>query len=227
MKERILICDMSPSLGRLLVRSFINTGIQADFCRGSLSAIKNAMSKKKYSSLLFFAFSPDEQLLDFAKASAESGIKVFVGLYSGSASVHRSFRSAGVSASFTMPCSVRGMCVSVLMRIGNTKDILSQIEIFLEETGFPRRLKGFAYLAGMSTACLTAPERLWGGLSELYSETAEKLFTEPSLVERAVRNLSAHATENGSVSRLTEGRLTVKPTNTELICAVCDKFTRR
>ena len=227
MKERVLICDISPSLGKLMARRFANTGIPADFCRGSISSISKIMAAKKYSCLLFFAFSPEEQLLELVKSTVESGIAVFVGLYTSSAAVHRSFRNAGAAATFTMPSSVSIMCRRILIRIGNTDTVLSQIEVFLEETGFPRRLKGFAYLASISTACISAPERLWGGMSELYAETADKLSTKPSLVERAVRNLSTHAVENGSVSRLTDGRLTQKPTNTELICAVCDKISRR
>lgn len=227
MKERVLVCDISPSLGKLMARRFANTGIPADFCRGSISSISKAMAAKKYSCLLFFAFSPDKQILELVKSTAESGIIVFVGLYTSSAAVHRSFRNAGAAATFIMPCSVRNMCTKIMIRMGNTDNIISQTEIFLEETGFPRQLKGFAYLARLSTACLQAPERLWGGMSELYGETAEKLSTAPSLVERAVRNLSTHAAENGSVYRLTDGRLSQKPTNTELICAVCDKISRR
>ena len=226
MKERILVCDTSPSLGKLMVRRFANIGISADFCRGNISSVSRAMAAKKYSCLLIFAFSSEKQLLELIGSTVGKGIHVFAGLYTSSASVHRSFRSAGAAATFTMPCSVRIMCKRIIMRIGNNDTILSQIEVFLEETGFPRRLKGFAYLANISTACIAAPERLWSGMSELYGETAEKLSTEASRVERAIRNLSAQAAENGSVSLLTEGRLAEKPTNTELICAVCDKFSR-
>ena len=226
MKERILVCDTSPSFGKLMIRRFANIGISADFCRGSISSVNRAMAAKKYSCLLVFAFSSDKQLLELVSTAAEKGILVFTGLYTSSASVHMSFRKSGAAATFTMPCSVSIMCKRIIIRIGNTDNILSQIEVFLEETGFPKRLRGFAYLARISTACIAAPERLWGGMSELYGETAEKLSTEAARVERAVRNLSAHAAENGSVSLLTEGRLAEKPTNTELICAVCDKFSR-
>ncbi|WP_455529560.1 sporulation initiation factor Spo0A C-terminal domain-containing protein [Ruminococcus sp.] len=226
MKERILVCDTSPSLGKLMARRFANMGISADFCRGNISSVSRAMAAKKYSCLLIFAFSPEKQLLELVSAAAEKGIHVFAGLYTSSASVHRSFRNAGAAAAFTMPCSVRTMCKRIIMRIGNKDTILSRVEVFLEETGFPKRLRGFAYLANISTVCLAAPERLWGGMSELYGETADKLSTEASREESAIRNLRDQAAENGSVSRLTDGRLAEKPTNTELICAVCDKFSR-
>ena len=226
MKERLLICDSSPSLGRILAQSFANIGIPADLCRNSSYAVNTALSSREYSCILFFAYSPEERLLDLISQTVKNGVSVFMGLYTSSPSVHRAFRNAGAAYTFIMPCSVKIMCKRIIMRIGNSDTLLSQIEIFLGETGFPRRLRGFACLASISTACIAAPERLWGGMSQLYCETAEKLSTEPSCVERAIRNLSSHAAENGSVSLLTEGRLAGKPTNTELICAVCDKFSR-
>ena len=176
--------------------------------------------------MLIFAFSDDDQLLCLVRQASDNGIPVFAGIFTASAAVSRAFRNAGAAAVFVLPCSFRSMCKAILLRTGSSDDLYSQMRIFLEETGPPHRLNGFGYLASIAATCLTAPERLWGSMSGMYRDTAESFSTSASLVERAMRNLGAHAAENGSLARLTEGRLAERPTNTELICAACDMFTR-
>lgn len=104
--------------------------------------------------------------------------------------------------------------------------LLPMIEIFLEEYGFPRNLKGFYFLAKASELCLREPGRLWGGMGGICEEVARNFTTGPSLAERAIRNLSGHLIQGSAMYRLTEGRFDQRPTNTELICAVCDMFSR-
>ena len=168
-----------------------------------------------------------EKILSLLKDAADSGMTAFAGLYSSSVSDHNEFRRQGAALTFSLPCSLVSLCKSILIRAGSRNTLLSQMEIFLEGTGMPRKLKGFGCLADISVLCLESPERLWGGIMGIYEETAGKLSVNASQVERAVRNLGDHAAQNGAISRLTEGRLSDRPNNTELICAVCDGFTRR
>ena len=227
MKERLLICDCSPGLGKLILRRFVSMGIAADCCRGSIASIHRALSAKKYTCILVFAFFPDEKILSLLKDAADSGMTAFAGLYSSSVSDHNEFRRQGAALTFSLPCSLVSLCKSILIRAGSRNTLLSQMEIFLEGTGMPRKLKGFGCLADISVLCLESPERLWGGIMGIYEETAGKLSVNAAQVERAVRNLGDHAAQNGAISRLTEGRLSDRPNNTELICAVCDGFPRR
>ena len=226
MEKDLLICDDSASLGRLLARRFINMGIRSDCCRSSLKQIQQKMSDNVYHGVLLFAFRPDEKLLSFISQAKPDGLSVFAGLYTPSSSVSEQFRKAGVMRCFIMPCSVSSICRSVMLRLGTKEELLPQIEIMLAEIGFPQNLSGFYYLAKAAEICTVSPERLWGGMSGIYSEIAENYSTKPALVERAIRNLSVHICKNEVLSTITEGRLTEKPTNTELICAVCDIFSR-
>ena len=226
MATKLLICDNTAALGRVIARKFMNMGIPSDCCRDSLSVMEKSLQSGGYNGIVLFAFRPDEKLLSFIASAKSRGISVFAGLYTSLGSIRRAFLQAGAVQCVTMPCYVNTLCNRVMLRLDYPAELLPRIEIVLEETGFPRRLGGFCCLAKACELCIRAPERLWGGMSELYGETAEKLSTEASRVERAIRNLSAQAAENGSVSRLTDGRLAEKPTNTELICAVCDKFSR-
>ncbi|MCR5601749.1 MAG: sporulation initiation factor Spo0A C-terminal domain-containing protein [Ruminococcus sp.] len=226
MEKDLLICDDSASLGRLLVRRFINLGIRSECCRSSLNQIQKLTSASVYHGILLFAFQPDERLFSFIKKAKQNGTAVFACLYTSSASVHESFRKAGVIRCFTMPCSVSELCRSVMLRLNASEELLTQIEIVLEEAGFPPKLSGFYYLAKACELCMNSPERLWGGLIGIYNEIAENYSTKPSLVERSMRNLGAHICQTDTLSQITDGRLTEKPTNTEMICAVCDMFTR-
>ena len=227
MEKDLLICDDSVSLGRLLARRFINMGIRSECCRSSLRLIQKLMSENIYHGILLFAFRSDEQLMHFISQAKQSGISVFVGLYTSSSAVSERFRKAGAMRCFIMPCSVSTLCRGIMLRIGTTEDLLPRIEIFLEETGFPRRLGGFCCLAKACELCIRAPERLWGGMSGIYAETAECFSGTSSSVERSLRLLGEAAGENGTLSRLTDYQISQKPTNTELICAVCDAFFRK
>ena len=226
MEKDLLICDDSVSLGRLLARRFINMGIRSECCRSSLRLIQKLMSENIYHGILLFAFRSDEQLMHFISQAKQSGISVFVGLYTSSSAVSERFRKAGAMRCFIMPCSVSTLCRGIMLRIGTTEDLLPQIEIMLEEIGFPQNLSGFYYLAKAAEICMISPERLWGGMGSIYTEIAETYSTKPALVERAIRNLSAHICKTDALSIITEGRLSEKPTNTELVCAVCDMFSR-
>lgn len=226
MRSHLLICDSSPALGRIIAQRCINMGIAADCCRPSTQSILQRYDYQSHTAVLIFAFRADEKLLGFIRKASESGVTVFAGLYSPSAALRRSFRNAGAARIFTMPCSAAEICSSMLLRLMPDSSTSERIELFLEETGFPRHLSGFHYLAKAAELCMKAPQRLWGGMSGIYEETAGAFSTSPSLVERAMRNLGSHILENGALMRLTEGRLDEKPTNTELICAVCDTFSR-
>lgn len=226
MKGILLICDDSPSLGKLISRRFMNMGIPSECCKSSMTSIRSKVSDGKICGIILFAFRPDEKLLDFIRQLSENGILVFAGLYTTSAPVHNSFRRAGAARCFTMPCPTGSLCRTVIRYTECDGSLISHLELLLEELGFPRRLSGFYYLAKAAEIAINAPERLWGGMKDIYDEIASEYSTKASLVERAMRNLADHAFKNGASARLTEQRLIEKPTNTELICALCDMFSR-
>lgn len=226
MKADLLICDNSAALGRLLARRFINMGIRCECCRSSLNQLQDLTSSFTYNGILLFAYRADEQLINFIRKISHNGTKVFTGLYTSSAAVNYSFRQAGTVRCFTMPCSLSMLCRAVMLRLNAKEGLLPQIEIMLEEFGFPQKLSGSYYLAKAVEICLGSPDRMWGGMGSIYSEIAQAYSTKPALVERAIRNLGSHICKNDVLYHITEGRLTEKPTNTELICAVCDIFSR-
>lgn len=224
---KLLICDDTAALGRLLAHRLINMGIPSECCRGSLSVMAEKLGSGGYNGIILFAYRPDEKLLGFIGSAHSKGVSVFAGLYTSLTSVRRSFLSAGALYCFRMPFSVSSLCRTVMLRIDAPPELLPQIEVFLEEAGFPRQLGGFCCLAKVCELCINAPERIWGGMSGIYEETAEAFHTTAAAVERSLRSLGANAAVSGALSRLTDRRFTQKPTNTELICAVCDAFFRQ
>ena len=226
MNGYLLICDESQSLGRLLARRFMNMGMPSECCKSSIASIKSRLSNGNIYGSILFAFRPDDDLLELIRHISESGISVFAGLYASSASVHERFRRAGAVRCFTMPYPVSSLCRTVIRYTECGKSLISHLELLLEELGFPRRLSGFYYLAKAAEITINAPERLWGNMNGIYEEIAQTYSTKASPVERAMRNLADHAFKSGASARLTEHRLVEKPTNTELICALCDMFSR-
>lgn len=226
MRKNLLIFDSSAAIGRIIAQRCMNAGLTAECCRPAINEILRRAPFGEYDGILLFTYRADERLLKLVRDTTEKGRSVFIGLYTPSAAVRRHFRQAGAEEIFIMPCSVPDICSSILLHLSCGSSAIERIELFLEETGFPRRLSGFHYLAKAAELCINAPHRLWGGMGSIYEETAESFSTSPKLVERAMRNLSSHILENGALTRLTEGRLAEKPTNTELICAVCDMFSR-
>lgn len=226
MKDYLLICDNSASLGRAVAHGFMTMGIPSRCCKSSLLHIRRAISKGNVCGVVLFAFTGDERLFGFIRQAKDMGIPVFIGIYSSSPALQQDLRRAGAADCFTMPCSLNELCRRTVLRLDSVVDTTERIEIFLEELGFSNRLGGFFYLAHAAAIALESPEKLWGGMNDIYQEVADACSTSASLVERAMRNLAAQAFESGAVFRLTNGRLTEKPTNNELICAVCDMIAR-
>ena len=226
MNEKLLICDDTASLGRFIASRFINMGITSECCRGNLSVIQESLRNGRYKGILLFASRPDDKLLSFISDAKSMGISVFAGLYISLSGVQKSFLEAGAALCFNMPCSVSKLCRTVMLRLDKPDALLPAIEVFLEENSFPRQLSGFCYLAKACELCMLSPDRLWGGMGGIYQEVALHFSASSSVVERSLRTLGEKVSLSGALSRMTEHRLSQKPTNTELICAVCDAISR-
>ena len=227
MNGGLLICDNSLGLGRVISRRFMKMGIPSECCKGSISVMQAKLSRDRHTGVIIFAMQPERKLMSFIGQAKEMGIPVFAGLFTHLAGVHMKFRSAGVICTFTLPCSADNICRGVMLRLDADDSIQCRLKIFLEESGFPRKLSGFGYLARAAEIFMSEPDKFWGSLCGIYGEIAEEFYTKPSLVERSMRNLGKKTMENGALERITEGRITQMPTNTELICAVCDAFFRQ
>ena len=114
MKGNLLICDDSPSLGKLISRRFMNMGIPSECCKSSMASIRSKVSDGKICGIILFTFRPDEKLPYFIKQLTKNGISVFAGLYTTSAPVHNSFRRAGAARCFIMPCPTGSLCRTVI-----------------------------------------------------------------------------------------------------------------
>lgn len=224
--QRLLICDSSMTLGRIFLDRALNMGMLPECCRNAPAVIRRRYKPEKYDGILIFAYREEPELLSFIREASEKGTRIFAAIFSSSDTIRSSYIHAGSELCFSLPFSAESIWNAIALRLSSDEGLAPQIELFLEETGFPRRLSGFCYLAKASELFIQSPDRMWGGLIDIYEETAEAFSTDASLVERAIRNLGTQISASGTLSRLTEGRLTEKPSNTELICAVCDIFAR-
>lgn len=227
MKKEVLICDSSRSLGKMISRRLMSMGLPSDCCKSTLDDMHSFLCAGSYRTVIVFAFRPDERLLDFITLAGRRGATVFTGIFAPSAAIQKRFLQAGTFRCFSMPCHIGSLCSMVIQNINVSAGKAFNPESFLEELGFPRELKGFHYLCRAAGLCMDAPGRIWEGMNTLYEDIAAHFGTRASSVERDLRNLACHAFRNGAVMRLTEGRFSQNPTNTELICAVCDMLAKQ
>lgn len=227
MKKEVLICDSSRSLGKMISRRLMSMGITSDCCKSNIAEMQSCFHAGDYRAVIVFAFRPDDKLLDFIGQAENSGAAVFAGIFTPSEALRKRFLQAGARKCFPMPCLAGELCRIVIQNIGIPASRTVSPESLLEELGFPRELRGFHYLCRAAEICTASPERIWDSMSGLYEDIAAHFGTKAMLVERDLRNLADHAFRNGSVLRLTGGRLTEKPTNTELVCAVCDMLIKQ
>ena len=119
------------------------------------------------------------------------------------------------------------LIVTETMKGNGYHDVITMIPEFLVSCGFKRNLKGFDYLVYAVEVCVLDPERLTNLVTGLYPEIASHFCTDWKIIERSMRNLAKQAYENGAFYRMTDGDFRGKPTNYEMICAVCDAFSLR
>lgn len=227
MKKEVLICDSSQALGKIISRRLMSMGLPSDCCKNTIDDMQSCLSAGSYRIAIVFAFRPDEKLLELIGTAKQHGTAVLAGIFAPSAAVFKRFLQAGALRCLPMPFPTGELCRIIVQNIGVSGSSSVQPDIFLEELGFPRRLRGFHYLCRATELCTLSPERIWNGMTALYEEIAAYFGTKPSLVERSLRNLAEHACVNGSVLRLTGGRYSGKLTNTELVCAVCDMLAKQ
>lgn len=228
MEKKILICDSSRSLGKMISRRLMGMGLPSDCCKSSVADMQSFLCAGSYRAVIVFAFRPDEKLLDLVSLAEKSGAAVYAGVFAPSSASMNRFLQAGAFRCFPMPCPIGSLCSMIVQDTGISAGGAVQPESFLEELGFPRNLRGFHYLCRAAKLCMEAPQRIWEeGITALYEDIAAHFGTKAGLVERSLRNLADHAFRNGAMQRLTDGRFSEKPTNTELICAVCDILTKR
>ncbi len=110
------------------------------------------------------------------------------------------------------------------------KNIDVAVTNLIHEIGIPAHIKGYIYLRDAIIKVINQVDLLGGITKELYPSIAEKYNTTPSRVERAIRHAIEVAWNRGNIDVIndlfghTVNRERGKPTNSEFIAMVADKF---
>ncbi len=109
-------------------------------------------------------------------------------------------------------------------------DLEIQVTDIIHQIGVPAHIKGYQYLRDAILMAIADEEIINAGTKRLYPSVAQKHGTTPSRVERAIRHAIEVAWDRGDVDVLNSyfgytihtGR--GKPTNSEFIAMISDKF---
>lgn len=109
-------------------------------------------------------------------------------------------------------------------------DQISRVSTMMRELGIPAHIKGYLYLKDAVVMVVDRIELLSRVTKELYPTIAEKHYTTPSRVERAIRHAIEVAWDRGNMDYIQEvfghtiSQEKGKPTNSEFIAMVADRL---
>lgn len=231
MTKRILVGNSSYSIGKAVSEELNSLGFEVVCRSGGFQAIRSELSRRDFSAVLLFTSGNDESVFELMHEILRNyqGIKIFIAVYVSNAGTLRRFLEAGASKCIVLPIPVKKICRIVfdqLEYVGGGK-IRPEISGFLADAGFPQYFRGFYYLCAAVELCLAEPDRLSDIIDRVYSQVAERFGVSAEIVERSIRHIAKQACKTRAVNWLTEGQISGKITNYELICAACDSLVSR
>ena len=230
MAKCILVWNSSYSIGKAVSEELNSLGFEV-VCRSSgLQTIPVELSRREFSAVLLFTSGNDASVFELMHDILHNyhEIKIFIAVYAGNAGTLRRFLQAGASKCIVLPVPVKKICRIVfdqLEYVGGGK-IRPEISSFLADAGFPQYFRGFYYLCAAVELCLAEPDRLSDIVNRVYGQVGERFGVSAEIVERSIRHIAKRACEKRTINRLTEGQMSDKITNYELICAACDSLVR-
>ena len=223
MKINVIVCDNTEPICRYIAKKLLKAGINAVCSRCGHDDVYRSIAEVQPTVIILMVYNADDTY-DFIAELKEKypDIHIFTGAYSSIMDVHYKLIEYGADYSFFMPVNSELLIDAIFQTIAKEKKSPFEevIEEYLTEVGFSPKLNGFRYLSAAIEMCFNEPELLSGKVCEIYSRIAEKFRTEAKLVERSLRTLSEKAHSEGALSLFYDR----KPSNSELICIVCDSF---
>lgn len=239
---KALIADNSEAFGKQCARAMRSNGMEAECVEKDGRKLIDAVIKQTPDIVIMEVFMPNLDAIGVIKSLRSSSLnrmpKFIVISGFDNPTLESEVMSAGTDYYFLRPFDYNEMAKRIsTLSIGVTKaeenttaSLEMQVTQTLHRIGVPAHIKGYQYLREAILMAINDEESINAVTKLLYPGVAKKYSTTSSRVERAIRHAIEVAWDRGDVDVLnsyfgyTIQSSRGKPTNSEFVAMIADKF---
>ncbi len=238
---RVLVADNSEAFGKACYRVFRTHGIEVECAQKDGRKLIEAVTRLQPDVVLMDVFLPNLDSIGVVKTLKAGNLKKmpkFI-VVSGfdNPTLENEVMAAGTDYYFLRPFDYDEMAkriLSLTSRRETVHEMSASLEMQVTQTlhkiGVPAHIKGYQYLREAILMAIEDEESINAVTKLLYPGVAKKYSTTSSRVERAIRHAIEVAWDRGDVEVLnsyfgyTIQSSRGKPTNSEFVAMIADKF---
>lgn len=239
---RVLVADCSDNFGKPCARALRGAKLDADCVEKDGRILLDYILKSKPDVVIMDMFMPNLDAIGIMKGVRKqmSGAlpKFIVVLSFDNPMIESEVMAAGADYFFLRPIEHEEIAARVASLYGGENTAVhsgeESIEVKVTQTlhqiGVPAHIKGYQYLREAILMTIAEPDSINAVTKLLYPGVAKRFSTTSSRVERAIRHAIEVAWDRGDVEVLnsyfgyTIQSTRGKPTNSEFIAMIADKF---
>ena len=242
-KLRVIVADSTDNFGKPCRNALRNHGIDAECIEKDGKRLIDTVAKVRPDAVVMDVFLPGADAISVMNSlrtqSPMLNTKFFVVFGFDNPTLESDIMNAGADYFFLRPFDYDAMSQRILAMFASnlkserteTADSLEmRITQTLHQIGVPAHIKGYQYLREAILMSIEDPESINAVTKLLYPGVAKKYATTSSRVERAIRHAIEVAWDRGDVEVLnsyfgyTIQSQRGKPTNSEFVAMIADKF---
>ena len=242
-KLRVIVADSTDNFGKPCRNALRNHGIDAECIEKDGKRLIDTVTKVRPDAVVMDVFLPGADAISVMNSlrtqSPMLNTKFFVVFGFDNPTLESDIMNAGADYFFLRPFDYDAMSQRILAMFASnlkserteTADSLEmRITQTLHQIGVPAHIKGYQYLREAILMSIEDPESINAVTKLLYPGVAKKYATTSSRVERAIRHAIEVAWDWGDVEVLnsyfgyTFHSQRGKPTNSEFVAMIADKF---
>ena len=242
-KLRVIVADSTDNFGNPCRNALRNHGIDAECIEKDGKRLIDTVTKVRPDAVVMDVFLPGADAISVMNSlrtqSPMLNTKFFVVFGFDNPTLESDIMNAGADYFFLRPFDYDAMSQRILAMFASnlkserteTADSLEmRITQTLHQIGVPAHIKGYQYLREAILMSIEDPESINAVTKLLYPGVAKKYATTSSRVERAIRHAIEVAWDRGDVEVLnsyfgyTIQSQRGKPTNSEFVAMIADKF---
>lgn len=241
-KIHVLLADNSEYFAVPCANTMKSHGLDVTLTEKDGKVVLEALTKQKYDVVLMDLFLPRLDALGVLEGLTQAEHRPLVMVMSGfdNPALERETMAAGADYYFLKPFDAAAISRRILTLCGDptaeaparrgTINLEMQVTEIIHQIGVPAHIKGYQYLRDAILMAIEDDSIINAVTKRLYPAVAKKHGTTSSRVERAIRHAIEVAWDRGDVDTLTAYfGYTIhnergKPTNSEFIAMISDKF---
>ena len=241
-KINVLLADNSDYFAVPCANVMKSHGLDVTLTEKDGKTVLEALTKRKYDVVLMDLFLPRLDALGVLEGLAQAEQRPLVMVMSGfdNPALEREAMAAGADYYFLKPFDAAAISRRILSLCSDhavelparrgASNLEMQITEIIHQIGVPAHIKGYQYLRDAILMAIEDDSIINAVTKRLYPAVAKKHATTSSRVERAIRHAIEVAWDRGDLDTLqrffgyTVSNTKGKPTNSEFIAMISDKF---